>query len=70
MWPYLANIEHEVTYEEEGKFEFESLIKPICSTCGDRLILECKGHVQDIYKGAIVACSGYRLGKIGFVKSD
>lgn len=67
---YIVDIEHEVAYGEEGRFEFKPSLISICDKCKDRLVLNCKGHSQDIYKGVIVACTGFHQGTVGFIKSD
>ena len=59
MYFFLEDVEHEIAFQDEGKYEFVESPKPICVMCSKNGTPECKKSRYTIYKGIMVACSGF-----------
>lgn len=60
LWFYLKDVDHEVRFGHEGRFEFEESIEPICDRCSKRDNPKCVGISKTFYKGVIVDCTGFK----------
>lgn len=70
MWNHLIDVEHEFVYEDEGRFEFEPVIKTLCHKCSKLMTPECKGGSQTRLYNHVVSCTIFSRRKTEPIKSD
>ena len=59
MYFFLEDVDHEVAFSDEGKYNFVQRTQSICTKCSKIGTPECKGYNYTFYKGIMVDCSGF-----------
>ncbi|MCK5642576.1 MAG: hypothetical protein KAJ19_17340 [Gammaproteobacteria bacterium] len=59
MFFFLEDVDHEVAFQNEGRYEFVESLKSICVKCSKIGTPECKGYNHTFYKGMMVDCNGF-----------
>lgn len=59
MYFFLEDVDYEVAFQDEGRYEFVEKLKSICTKCSKFGMPECKGYNHTFYKSIMVDCSGF-----------